>query len=206
MAPNHPDVSERDRGAALFTDMLELACQLRAPGITTLPGIDWPHESHEESLERAAVELGRRAEQARERGVRFSIEPHAGSVCQAPVDAARLCELAPGLELTVDYTHHVATGSTEAQTHPLLRHARHFHARGGDAAQLQTSLKHNTIDYEAVVDEMDAAGYDGFLSVEYLSIDEDGFAPVDVASETVLMRDRLAAKLAGRPWTYPEHA
>ena len=206
MAPNHPAESERERGAALFADMLELACLLRAPGITTLPGIDWQHESHEESLARAAEELGRRAGQARERGVRFSIEPHAGSVCNAPADAAWLCEHAPGLELTLDYTHHIATGSTAAQVHPLLRHARHFHARGGDSTRLQTSLKQNSINYEAIVDEMETAGYDGFLSVEYLSLDEPGFAAVDVASETVLMRDRLAASLAGRAWTYPGHA
>ena len=113
MAPNNPDAAERERGTALFRDMLELTVRLGAPGLTMVPGVDWPHEDHDSSLERAARELGMRAAESRAAGVRFSIEPHVGSVCGTPEDVARLVELAPGLELTLDYTHYVSQGFNE---------------------------------------------------------------------------------------------
>ena len=82
--------------------MLDLCEQLDAPGITMLPGTDWPGESHEDSLQRAADELRLRAAEARERGRRLSVEPHIDAVCVTPADAARVGELAPGLQLTLD--------------------------------------------------------------------------------------------------------
>ena len=54
MAPNNPDDAERERGSAMFRDMLELTVRLGAPGLTMVPGIDFPHESHDASLARAA--------------------------------------------------------------------------------------------------------------------------------------------------------
>ncbi len=153
MAPN-PDPAEPQHGLSLFEDMLELTVRLGAPGLTMVPGIDWLHETHEESLMRAAAELGRRASAAREWGVRFSVEPHVGSVCRTPEDIARLCELAPDLELTLDYTHCASQGFTEQEIKPLLAHARHAHVRGGADGRLQTALRENTIDYERVIDEL----------------------------------------------------
>jgi sugar phosphate isomerase/epimerase len=203
MAPNNPEAAERERGTALFRDMLELTVRLGAPGLTMVPGIDWPHESHDESLERAAQELERRAAAALEAGVRFSVEPHVGSVCGTPEDVSRLVELAPGLELTLDYTHYVSQGFSEAQLEPLARHARHFHARGGARGRVQCALKDSTIDYGRAVDALREAGYDGALAVEYVWIDWERCNECDNISETILLRDRLRAALAGEPWSYP---
>ncbi len=203
MAPNNPDMAERDRGTALFRDMLELTVRLGAPGLTMVPGIDWPHESHEESLARAARELGRRADECRNAGVRFSIEPHVGSVCGTPEDVARLVELAPGLELTLDYTHYVSQGFSEAQLEPLLRNARHVHARGGAPGRVQCALKDSTIDYGRVVEALIETGYDGAVALEYVWIDWERCNECDNVSETIILRDRLLAAMAGQPWAYP---
>jgi sugar phosphate isomerase/epimerase len=203
MAPNSPDDAERERGHALFRDMLELSARLGAPGLTMVPGIDWPHEGHEESLARAAVELGRRAGESQERGLRFSIEPHVGSVCGSPQDVARLVELAPGLELTLDYTHYVSQGYAESEIEPLIGHARHFHARGGAVGRVQCGLAESTIDYERIVEAMRETGYDGALAIEYVWIDWERCNECDNVSETVILRDRLRAAIAGEPWSYP---
>ena len=203
MAPNNPDAAERDRGTALFRDMLELTVRLGAPGLTMVPGIDWPREHHDSSLERAAQELGRRAEESRAAGVRFSIEPHVGSVCGTPEDVARLVELAPGLELTLDYTHYVSQGFSEEQLEPLVRHARHVHARGGAPGRVQCALKDSTIDYGRLVDALRASGYDGAVALEYVWIDWERCNECDNISETLLLRDRLRAAIAGEQWTYP---
>ena len=203
MAPNNPDAAERERGTALFRDMLELTVRMGAPGLTMVPGIDFEHESHDESLARAAEELGRRADEARAAGVRFSIEPHVGSVCGTPEDVARLVELAPGLELTLDYTHYVSQGFADADVEPLLAHARHFHARGGAPGRVQCALKDSTIDYGRAVDALREAGYDGALAVEYVWIDWERCNECDNISETIILRDRLLDAVAGRAWAYP---
>ena len=74
-APNHPDPDERSRSRALFVDVLELTERIEAPGVT-MAGIDWDGESHTDSFDRAVAELSWRAQLARGRGVRFSVEAH----------------------------------------------------------------------------------------------------------------------------------
>jgi sugar phosphate isomerase/epimerase len=203
MAPNHPEASERARGRDLFRDMLSLARALDAPGITMIPGVDWPQETHEQSLLRAAEELEARSVEARHLGLGFSIEPHVGSVCHDPGDVLALCALAPSLELTLDYTHFVAQGVPERDIEPLAAYARHVQARGVNADQLQAPLARNTLDFERMIDVLQDAGFDGYINVEYVWVDWMRLNEVDVLSETVLLRDRLRAKLTGEAWHPP---
>lgn len=203
LAVNHPDADERARGLAFFRDMLEFARRIDAPGLTILPGIDWNHESHEESLARSASELALRLEEAKELEVPFSIEPHVGSLCRTPADVAWLCEAVPGLQLTLDYTHFVVNGLPEAEIDPLLRHTRHFHARGGAQGRLQAPLSESTIDYERIIDALREQRYSGHIAVEYVWVPWEGMAGLDVLAETVLLRDRLRAAFAGERWSYP---
>jgi sugar phosphate isomerase/epimerase len=202
-APNHPDAAERERSRALFADMLELAERIEAPGMTMLPGIDWPSESHEDSFDRAVEELGYRAAAAGARGVRLSIEPHFGSIAQEPREARRLCEATQDLELTLDYSHFVYQGYPEPEIEPLVTHARHFHARGAREARMQCALKDSAVDFERMIDLAKTAGYDGDIGLEYLWIDWEHLNECDTVSETILLRDRLRAKLGGQPWSYP---
>lgn len=203
MAPNHPEVDERVRGRRLFRQMLDLAEAIGAPGVTMLPGVDWPDEEHATSLRRAADELQARAEEARQRGLGFSIEPHLGSVCRNPTDVSDLCERAPSLRLTLDYTHFVAEGIAESEIEPLAPLARYVQTRGVAPGMLQAPLKLNTLDFERMIDVLHAAGYDGYVNVEYVWVAWRRLDEVDIISETVLLRDRLNAKFGGRPWTYP---
>jgi sugar phosphate isomerase/epimerase len=69
---------------------------------------------------------------------------------------------------------------------------------------MQTPVRESTIDVEAMVDALVAAGYDGFLGLEYVWLDWEHCNECDNLSETLLLRDRLRAKLAGRAWSYPE--
>jgi sugar phosphate isomerase/epimerase len=203
MAPNHPEVSERVSSRRLFLQMLDLAAAVKAPGVTMLPGVDWPDESHEDSLARAADELQARAEEAGNRGLGFSIEAHVGSVCHDPADVLRLCELAPALALTLDYTHFVSQGIAEADIEPLARRARHVQTRGVALDRLQAPLQASTLDFERMVDVLGDAGYDDFITIEYIWVAWKGLNEIDVISETVMLRDRLTAKFRGGPWTAP---
>jgi sugar phosphate isomerase/epimerase len=203
MAPNHPDAAQREEAAAIFRLALDFTERLGATGMTLLPGIDWPDEDHETGLRRSAQELAWRVAEGRERGIRVSVEPHLGSNVADPAEAARLVELTPGLELTLDYGHFTYQGVPDAEIEPLIAHARHFHARGAAPQRMQIGLKDNTIDYERIVEAMREQDYDGWLAVEYVWSDWERCDECDNVSETVLLRDRLQAAIDGRPWDYP---
>lgn len=202
LAPNDPDPEARESARALFTDILDLAARMESPGITLVPGIVWPGRPESESLARAGEELQWRAERARALGLRCSVEPHVGSVTPTPEAVSELLELAPDLELTLDYTHFVAQGVSEDRIEPLIGRARHFHARGARLGRPQCSMKENSIDYERVVDQLLAADFDGFIASEYVWIEWERANECDNVSETVMMRDRILDRLAGRKWQY----
>jgi len=201
-APNHPDAAERTRSRELFRDMLELAVRLESPGLTILPGIEWPGDG--DSFARAVDELGWRAQQARDEGLRFSVEPHVGSIVPTPERALALVEAAPGLEVTLDYSHFVRQGLVEEEADVLAPHARHVHVRGASPARVQESVRENTLDFERIVGMLRDTGYDGYLTLEYVWLQWEHCHACDNLSETILLRDRLLAALAGEPWSYPD--
>ena len=202
MAPNHPDAEERERSRALFGDMLELAVRLEAPGLTILPGIDWPDDPA--SFDRAVEELGWRAGQARREGLRFSVEPHVGSVVATPALARSLAEAAPGVEMTLDYSHFVRQGLAEEDADVLIPFTRHVHVRGASPHRVQESVRENTLDFERILGALGAAGYDGYLTLEYVWLQWEHCHECDNLSESILLRDRLRAGLVGEPWAYPD--
>lgn len=194
-APNHPEAAERERAADLFRDMVRFAAALHVTGMTMLPGIDWPDESHEESLARAAQELRWRVEEAGAAGVALSVEPHVGSVIAGPGDAAQLCRLTPGLTLTLDHTHFAYQGLPQEAADELFPLARHYHARGATKGRVQAPMSENELDFERVVEQFRALGYGGYLAVEYVWTDWERCNECDNVSETILLRDRLLAAL-----------
>jgi sugar phosphate isomerase/epimerase len=191
IAANHPDAQERHRSRELFLRMLEFTLRCNAPHITGLPGVPWEGEARETSLKRSAEELAWRAEQARQVGVVFAIEPHLGSIVPTPQAAMQLVELAPGLTLTLDYTHFAYQGIPDDEVEPLIKYASHFHARGAGKDRLQAPFKDNRIDYARVLREMQRVDYPGYVGVEYVWIDWERCNEVDNLSEAILLRDHL---------------
>lgn len=202
MAPNHPDEAERLRGRELFGEMLEFARGVGSPGITILPGMEFEGHSHEQSLERAVRELTERAAMAAEAGLALSIEPHVESVVERPADTLELVERTPGLTLALDHTHYVRQGIALEETDALLPHARHYHARCARPGRIQARMAENTIDFERVIGQLRERGYDGYVAVEYVWTEWEHCNECDNVSETVLLRDRLRAALAGEAWVY----
>jgi len=197
MAVNNPSADERARGRERFEQIARLAAQLRVPGISLVPGMEFDGVPHDVSLELAAEELTARVAIGREAGVRVSIEPHIGSVSATPADLLRLLELAPGLEVTLDLSHFVMQGFAVEELDAVLPRVRHVHARAARAERLQVGMKENAIDFERLIDVLQGAGYDDYVSCEYLWIDQGRCDECDTLSETILMRDRLRARLDG---------
>jgi sugar phosphate isomerase/epimerase len=194
-AVNHPDAAERDRSMAFFRHSLDFARRLGSPGLTLLPGIVFADEPWREAALRAAVELRRRVEEAAAAGLALSVEPHVGSVIDTPRRTAALLEMTPGLTLTLDYGHFVASGAPEADVEPLAARARHVQCRGGAPGRLQESMRANTIDFPRMVAVLAEAGYTGFLACEYVWSEWQHCDDVDDLTETVALRDVLSAAI-----------
>ncbi len=193
VSANHPDPVEQRKGRELFLRMLEFTLRCNAPHMTGLPGVEWPDVPHTDSVKRSAEELVWRAEQAKAVGVVFSVECHLGSFAPTPATALELAQAAPGLTLTLDYTHFTSQGFNDDECEALVPYASHFHARGSRAGRLQAPLKDNTIDYPRVLTAMRRANYPGYVGVEYVWVDWEHCNEVDNLSETIMLRDLLRA-------------
>jgi sugar phosphate isomerase/epimerase len=200
LAVNHPEAEQRDAARAIYSDMLDLARRLEAPGMTILPGLRFADESWEGSIRRSAEELKWRVDAAARHGIALSVEGHLGSNVDTPEKLARLVQLTPGLKLTLDYTHFISAGFSDADVEPLLQFARHFHCRGAAKGQLQTIFEDNTIDYRRVVQRMRELGYPGYFGIEYAWQTWQGCNRTDNVSETIRFRD-LAREVLARPTT-----
>ena len=196
LAPNHPDPVERRKAREQFQRTLELAARCESRHMSGLPGIHWENEVRDASLKRCAEELAWRVEEARRRSIKFSVEPHIGSIIPTPPEAMELVKMTPGLTLTLDYGHFTYRGIADSEIEPLIAHASHFHARGGCTSRLQAPLKTNTIDFARIVREMRRTNYAGWIGVEYVWIDWEHCNEVDNISETVMLRDLLLKEVA----------
>jgi sugar phosphate isomerase/epimerase len=200
MAPNHPDESERMRGRELFREMVDFASRIGSPGMTILPGMEYDGHEHRDSFKRAVHELSERCKIAADAGLELSIEPHVGSVVQYPADTLDLLEQTPGLKVTLDQTHYVRQDIDLGKTEALLPYTRHYHARCARPGRIQARMSDNTIDFEREVELLKTQGYDGYLAVEYVWTVWEHCNESDNLSETILLRDRLAAALQGQAW------
>jgi sugar phosphate isomerase/epimerase len=85
----------------------------------------------------------------------------------------------------------------------LFRDMLELTVRLGAPGRVQCGLKDSTIDYGRVVAALGEADYRGAIAVEYVWVDWERCNECDNISETILLRDRLRAALAGEPWSYP---
>lgn len=195
-AINHPDAGRRAHARDWFLRTLDYARAAGARHVTALPGVTFAEENAEDSWARAVEELSWRVEEAGRHGITFGVEPHVGSLVSDPQAAVALVQAAPGLTLTVDYTHFIRLGMADADVEPLLAYASHFHVRGAMAGRLQVSFKDNVIDYDRVLAVLQARDYTGWLGVEYVWIDWERCNECDNLSETIRFRDFLRNAIA----------
>jgi sugar phosphate isomerase/epimerase len=190
-AVNHPDADVRAGSLSYFERTVEFARRLDSPGVTVLPGV--PFDDASSSLELAARELQRRAKLAGEAGLALSIEPHYGSIVETPDRTLELLEHAPDVSLALDYSHFVYQGIAQGDIDVLIPHARHAHLRQAAPGSMQLPARDGAIDFPLLLKRLDAAGYDGYLCLEYQWEEWLDCDRVDCVSETAELRDLLLA-------------
>ncbi len=206
MAANHPDPGEQAESDDLFAVALAFARGIGAPGMTMLPGLIFPGETASDSIAHSATKLRQRVEQCGEVGLGLSVEGHVGSNVDSPDRLGELVAKTPGLKLTLDYTHFIYLGYSEAEVAPLQVHARHVQLRGAAKGKLQANYGESEIDHYRLVTQLKERGYDGWLSFEYVWQDWLNCNLSENLSETILLRDLVRAALKGDPFRPPANA
>ncbi len=174
------------RGIAKF-------CKLaRIPGVTVLPGVNYPERLLDENLKLSGEGLKKYVDICGEQGVMVRFEPHMGSVADTPELALSLVEMAPGALITLDYSHYVLQYIPVERVHKMIPHTGHVHIRPTKPGKLQTKFAEGTVDFVDVAKRLQAVGYKYCLSIEYVYIDWFDANQLDVLTETVLTKDALA--------------
>jgi len=193
---NHPDEGVRQVTRRRFKSLTRFARLAGCPSIMLVPGIVHESIGKEQSYELAAQELRILCKTAADEGVLLNIEPCEPSVVQDPKDAFRLCEDVPGLGLTLDYSHFIDPGYSQAEVEPLHRFARHLHARQAAPGKRVEAVQKGTIDFGRIISLLKRGRYQGVIAVEYLECDVTRQCGVEVWKETPLMRMELERLIA----------
>jgi sugar phosphate isomerase/epimerase len=189
--PAHRDANESDfRAVARFCRAIEAAT------LFVLPGICNPGQDRGAALQASAESLRRLLPIAADAGVTLTVEPHVHSYLESPALTLELLQLVPGLRLTLDYAHFVCQGWRQDEIDALAPHAAHVHLRQARPGALQTKLDQGTINIEAQLGTLRAAGFAGHLALEVMHQDYMDTLYDDVLTETIRLRDRVRAWLA----------
>jgi sugar phosphate isomerase/epimerase len=193
---NDPDSRVRRQNREVFTKALDFCSSLGCNHITGLPGVWHEMVSPEDAVRLAREETAWRVATGRQAGITYAVEAHVGSIITAPEVVLQFLDAIPGLTLTLDYGHFIASGLDSQQVHPLTARASHIHVRGGSPGQLQARMAENTIDFAGMVQRLESRGYAGYYCLEYVWDKWQGCDRADNISETLLLRGQLE-RLAG---------
>lgn len=161
--------------------------------IFVLPGVVNSGQGRKEALEQSAASLKRLLPVAAEAGIMLTIEPHVHSYLETPALVLELIDKVPGLKLALDYGHFICLGYRQEEIDVLAPHAGHVHLRQARMGQLQTKLAKGTINMSAQLATLKAAGFDGYLALEYTHQDYMDSLFDDILTETIQLRDVVRA-------------
>lgn len=190
IAPNQRDPVRRERGRREFSAAARVTAELRAPGLTILPGVTWA-EDPDASWECCVEELAWRVEEARALGVEVRIEAHAGSIVPVPELVTRLCSEVPGLRLTLDLSHFELQSVTLDRALTLVPLAGHLHVRAAKPGAIQVRWRDNETDFRSLVDALRDHDYRGAFCVEYVPMPKWRCDEIDVVTEALATRSAL---------------
>jgi len=164
-------------------DLAGIAC------VTVLPGMINHGQTRGEALARSANALKILADLAGEQGIVLTTEPHVQSYLESPRMVEDLLALVPGLQVALDYSHFICMGYTQEAVDPLILRAGAVHLRQARPGAIQTKLKHGTINFRALLAELSANDYRGYLMLECVHQEYMNALYDDVITETVQLRD-----------------
>lgn len=186
------DPSARAANLADFDAVCSFAQKAGIPSVFVLPGVA-DARPKAKAIGESAASLRALLPIAQDHGVTLTVEPHVGGVLASPADSLLLLEQAPGVKLALDYAHFACMGFPQQSIDPLAAHAGHVHLRQARPGALQAKWGEGTLNFAAMIGTLAAAGYDGWLAVEYVHQTYMNTLQDDVLTETIRMRDAMHA-------------
>ena len=197
-AINHPDQESRKRSREMFTKMAKVAQKAGFKSMMMIPGN--VHEDMGQTFEQAfqlsVEQLTAMVNIAEEHGMHCNIEPCIFSVAHHPDNAVRLAKAVPGLGLTVDYAHQVQLDLGHDDIEPLHAYANHFQAKQSAPGEFQAKPDEGVVDFGRVVRKMKQDGFDGVISVEFVSSPEVLEKGWDIRNESARLKEILDEAIA----------
>jgi len=180
------DPGAKAHNEAEFVRVCRFAQALGCPTIFVLPGVAGPG-----AFDAAVAGLRGLEKIARHHRVQLTVEPHVGGLLTSPTETLMMLAAVPGLKLALDYAHFACMGFRQVEVDVLAPHAGHVHMRQARPGALQAKWGEGVLDFTAMVGVLRAAGYQGYLAVEYVHQAYLGTLFDDVLTETVRMRNHL---------------
>ncbi len=179
----------RAENEADFVKALEFCAAIGSPTIFILPGVINGAQSRSQALTETVESLKPLVEAGAKAGVTVCVEPHVHSYLESPSITAEMCERVPGVKLAIDYAHFAVSGYRQEEIDQLAPWFGHAHLRQARPGALQARLEEGTLNFPAMFSTFRDAGYDGWLSAEYVHQGYFDTLHDDVLTETVKMRD-----------------
>lgn len=155
---------------------LDTASDLGANRIRVWAGSCGSDEATDEDWQKAIFGFRRFADRAADRGVSLVLEMHLGYLCDTAGGCMRLVEgvdrpnfLLNFQPMYTDSASRVIAVARQVAPHVETVHAQNYAAPGRNARSLVSA---GYVDYRAVVRELSAAGFDGYLEVEFVREDD----------------------------------
>ena len=115
-------------------------------------------------------------------------EPWAGGAVSSIEQVRALVDEVPGVRFLIDTGHVTAWGGDVLELLPFAAHVQLRDARRGEA---QVAPGDGDVDFAAILERLEALGYDGKLSVEYFDLPEYGWPCDDVRAYANALRERV---------------
>lgn len=158
----------------------ELRAVCRLARVSTVPVVTVPAAPLGADLDAEVRRLTDWVRVAAGEGVMLTVETNAATVTADPAGAAELCRRVPGLGLTLDPSHYLATAHGPLDYDALVPYVRHVRLRdsGATAEQFQVRVGQGEIEYGRILSQLDRVRYDRALTVDVRDA-ADGPFPVE---------------------------
>ena len=195
---NDPDPDKRAWSQKTFEKVAKIGAAAGFKSIMMLPGMiaEDRGQTFDQAFETSVMEFRRMVDVAENMNLHCNIEPCIFSVAWKPENAIRLVKAVPGLALTVDYAHQTQLSLKADDIEPLHKYARHFQAKQSAPESFQAKPDEGWIDFDRMVRKMHDDGFDGIISVEFVSAPEVIEAGWDIRKESARLKEILDSAVA----------
>ncbi len=148
--------------------LVDFSREIGAGVVVVQPGSAADEWGAEEAFQASAAVLREATAYAKSKGLMLAIEAHSGSLAERYNDAIRFVTEVPGLKIAYDPSHCIMADLGLEGSFVLLPNSAHIHLRNAVKGNFQAPMDKGDLDFMKVFEAIDASGYTGAISIEYL--------------------------------------